>query len=145
LGICTALLAPVLFTSSASAQVWEETCREGETCTVPATRPIRYGLEGLFNYGVASGTFQCNSRTFGDPAPNRRKSCYAYFTADELAGRQRERNKDQRIRTLEQEVQTLRADLSEANLELEDLYRELRRNRPRGRGPGRGPGRDPFR
>jgi hypothetical protein len=142
LGVGVALLALAVSPSPASSQVWERICQEGTTCTVSGTRPIRYGADGRFNYGVASGSVQCSNRTFGDPASNQSKNCYAYYTAEEIANRQQTRNKDERIRALEQEVQAVRAELAEANAELEDLYREFRRDRRRpGRREGQGPGR----
>jgi hypothetical protein len=137
LGIGIVLLALTANPSPASSQVWEQICSEGTTCPVSGTRPVRYGADGRFNYGVASGSVHCSDRTFGDPTANRSKSCYAYFTADEIATRHQIRNKDERIRALEQEIQATRAELDEANAELEDLYREFRRERRRPARPER--------
>lgn len=131
LGVCAIALAGATFSFPAAAQNWTEFCSEGDTCDVLGTRPVRYGANGKFNYGVASRIVRCDDRTFGDPAPDATKRCSAYYTAEELVNLNASRDKDARIRALEQEVQATQAELEEANAELDELYRELRRDRRR--------------
>lgn len=130
-GACALGLASALLSSPAEAQVWEEICKEGNTCRVVGTRPIRYGADDKFRYGVATRVVHCNNDAFGDPAPNVLKHCYAYYTAEERANRKAAKDQGERIRALEEEVVALQGDLDKANAEIDGLYRELRRERRR--------------
>jgi hypothetical protein len=127
-----ATAAGILFIPSVSpalGQSWEQLCLEGASCKVHGTRPIRYGAEGRFNYGVATGSVQFEDKTFGDPTPNVSKRCDAYYTLEETATRKSLRSKDDRIRALEQELQAKQAQLDEVNAEVTELHRELRDRR----------------
>ncbi len=45
-------------------------CKTNETCSLSQTTNVAYGASGLFTYKVLSGSFVCNTATFGvDPNP----------------------------------------------------------------------------
>lgn len=45
-------------------------CKSDQTCSVTSPTNVAYGAAGLFTYKVLSGTFVCNTATFGtDPNP----------------------------------------------------------------------------
>ena len=71
----------------------------------------------------------CSRETFCDPAPGVAKSCYAYFTTKEKAVLNSLDKKDERVKALQEQVGLMTNELDEANAELDDLYRELRRER----------------
>ncbi|MEM7335386.1 MAG: Ig-like domain-containing protein [Chloroflexota bacterium] len=68
---------------------WIHCAYEDETCTVPETAIVRYGVPGAYNYieGVTD-TVECDNATFGDPAPGQAKTCayWAGETAPDFGG-----------------------------------------------------------
>lgn len=57
-------------------EVWTNCATENAQCTPPdLPRRVRYGANGSYAFGTASGTFNCNNATFGDPIKGVRKSC----------------------------------------------------------------------
>jgi probable HAF family extracellular repeat protein len=61
---------------------WTYCANEGQTCTVPTSRQVRYGANGVFSYRTAAGAFECGNAVFGDPVPGVDKTC-SY--ADDMA------------------------------------------------------------
>ena len=63
---------------------WPQCATEGGKCYVPSGTLVRYGVGASWVYGTASGAFDCNNATFGDPAQGTRKGCY--FNTPSLPG-----------------------------------------------------------
>lgn len=70
-----AAAALLVVASSASAATdrpsgYTTLCKSDQTCSVTTSTNVAYGAAGLFTYKVISGTFVCNTATFGvDPNP----------------------------------------------------------------------------
>src|SRR5688500_18384535 len=62
-------LGAIALAGSASAanrpSGWTTICKEGQTCTVAANTTVAMGRADQFLYKVLSGSFGCNSTTFG--------------------------------------------------------------------------------
>lgn len=71
------LAAVVLFSSQpASAGEWIACAGENQTCKVPGTRMVRYGVDDQWSMKKATDRIQCSNDIFGDPAPGKSKACY---------------------------------------------------------------------
>lgn len=60
----------------AYADEWIACAGENQTCKVPGTRMVRYGVGDQWSLKKATDRIQCNNDIFGDPAPGRGKACY---------------------------------------------------------------------
>lgn len=70
-----------------STETWTLCAAEGQTCTVPATAMVRYGIEGKYLYKTVSGSIGCNNTQWTDPAVGIVKHCdYASATTTAAAG-----------------------------------------------------------
>lgn len=57
-------------------ETWTRCADEGEICTTPLYRMVRYGVPGSFNVILATSTsIECSNVVFGDPAFNHAKYC----------------------------------------------------------------------
>ena len=73
------ITALVLFTAASTAFAasnrpsgYTTICKSNQTCTVPSTTNVAYGAAGKFVYKILSGSFVCNTATFGsDPNPSK--------------------------------------------------------------------------
>ncbi len=54
---------------------------ENGTCAVSGTQMVAYGINGGFNYQLASSSVACSNSTFGDPMPGLVKSCFVPTSA----------------------------------------------------------------
>lgn len=55
---------------------WVQSAVEGERLNFTGTRLVRFGANGSFSYGTFSGGVDCNTSTFGNPAPGAAKACW---------------------------------------------------------------------
>jgi hypothetical protein len=65
----------LLVTAPAGADGWTQCAAEGEVCTVPGARQVRYGANGSYGYKSATGSIACSNDVFGDPVWGVVKSC----------------------------------------------------------------------
>jgi pectate lyase-like protein len=65
--IAVSVLAAVGSTASAANRPsgWTTICKEGQTCSVAANTNVAFGRADQFRYKILSGSFGCNSTTFG--------------------------------------------------------------------------------
>ena len=76
-----------LASAPVSADGWTVCASEGEVCTVPSARQVRYGSNGSYTYQSVSESIPCNNATFSNPASSLRKSCeYAPDNAAPVSG-----------------------------------------------------------
>lgn len=54
---------------------WTSCAVEGALCSVPGTREVRYGANGLYATKIVTGGVWCKNWAFGDPAPKVAKTC----------------------------------------------------------------------
>lgn len=54
---------------------WTFCANEDGVCNFSGTMQVRYGLNGIYAYRIATGTIPCNNQTFGDPYPGANKIC----------------------------------------------------------------------
>lgn len=54
---------------------WTRCADEGQTCNVPISAVVRFGVPGDYHYRQVSGSVRCDSRGFGDPRPGVLKAC----------------------------------------------------------------------
>lgn len=54
---------------------WMSCASEGGVCRFNGEGMVRFGADGRYAFRVANGRVDCNTRSFGDPAPGLRKSC----------------------------------------------------------------------
>jgi hypothetical protein len=74
-----------VFTGAAGADGWTQCAAEGEVCTTPGARQVRYGVDGKYLYQNVSGPVGCNNGSFGDPIYGMVKSCQ-YAAPGTVAG-----------------------------------------------------------
>jgi len=155
LALCCLLAAP-----PARAQAWIDICAEGQICNIDGTRLIRFGVNGAYVYGAATGRLFCSVEAYGDPAPGAPKACAYQMTRTEqdLNGAIAQRDqqiqalnaaiaprdqqiqalsaavgqRDQQIQALQAQAADLQAQLDEANAELDRYERIIRRVRRSG-------------
>lgn len=60
---------------SASAQSWTFCAAENALCRVNGHSVVRFGVGDRFEHRDVNRPVMCNIRTFGDPAPGRKKDC----------------------------------------------------------------------
>jgi len=60
---------------SAPAATWTACASENGTCSFSGTREVRYGSGTTFVSKTATGSIACSNAVFGDPTPNKVKSC----------------------------------------------------------------------
>lgn len=60
---------------AAAQSDWTFCSDEGETCHVGSHAIVRFGTPGRWAHKQVNGEVRCDTRTFGDPSPQRRKSC----------------------------------------------------------------------
>ncbi len=72
--------APAPAPAPAPASGWVTCANEGGTCTVPGTRPVRYGARDKYRYGTVTGSIACTNAVWGDPIVGVAKTC-AYVPA----------------------------------------------------------------
>jgi hypothetical protein len=77
----------LLVTAPAGADGWTQCAAEGEVCTVPGARQVRYGANGSYTYQNVTADITCNNATFDDPAPGADKSCQYAPAGVTVAGR----------------------------------------------------------
>lgn len=77
----------LLATAPAGADGWTQCAAEGEICTVPGARQVRYGANGSYTYQNVTTDIPCNNATFDDPAPGDAKSCQYAPAGVTVAGR----------------------------------------------------------
>lgn len=70
-GLCLALLPLV----SQAQTDWAPCADEGQQCRFSGEALVRYGAEGKYAFRLARNRITCDNDEFGDPAPNRPKSC----------------------------------------------------------------------
>ena len=58
-----------------SSDLFTACANEGQTCSFPGTREVRFGANGQWVSRTATGSIACNPATFGDPLPNVVKRC----------------------------------------------------------------------
>ena len=62
--------------SDSYAQAWIACASENQICNLPGPAIVRYGSDGRYaTQQVGVRSIPCDSATFGDPAPRKRKSC----------------------------------------------------------------------
>lgn len=80
-GVATTALAlwAVAGTSPAQAQAagWRYCAGEGQTCSLDGRGMVRFGVPGRWANKFSDGDIRCDTDTFGDPAPGRKKTCEA--------------------------------------------------------------------
>ncbi len=54
---------------------WTKCANENQTCTVPGTTQVRYGLNGTWVTLTATNAIGCDNGVFGDPLPGADKIC----------------------------------------------------------------------
>jgi hypothetical protein len=74
-----------VFTGTAGADGWTQCAAEGEICTTPGARQVRYGADGKYAYQNVNGPVGCNNGTFGDVLYGAFKSCQ-YAATDTVVG-----------------------------------------------------------
>jgi hypothetical protein len=77
----------LLVTAPAGADGWTQCAAEGEVCTVPGARQVRYGANGSYTYQNVTADITCNNATFDNPAPGAEKSCQYAPAGVTVAGR----------------------------------------------------------
>ncbi|MGH9886045.1 MAG: MGH1-like glycoside hydrolase domain-containing protein, partial [bacterium] len=60
-----------------SSDLYTACASEGQTCTFPGTKEVRFGANGQWVTRIATGSIACTNATFGDPIPNVVKRCEA--------------------------------------------------------------------
>ena len=85
-GASVANAAPADF-PLAGADGWTQCAAEGEVCSVPGTRQVRYGAGGSYTYQIAATDIGCNNATFDDPAVGLGKTCQYAPAGAVAAGR----------------------------------------------------------
>jgi len=50
-----------------AAETWVDCAAEGQTCTVPGTRNVRYGANGVYAYKTVTGSIDCGNKLWNDP------------------------------------------------------------------------------
>ena len=54
---------------------WTYCSNQWEVCNFSGTARVRYGVNGVYNYGTYTDTVNCNDNTFGDPVLYVQKHC----------------------------------------------------------------------
>jgi Fibronectin type III domain len=67
--------APSEVAQAVSTQTWTSCASENQTCSVPGTQLVRYGVDGAYFYKTVSGSIACNNAQWGDPAFLQVKHC----------------------------------------------------------------------
>jgi len=58
-----------------SSELFTGCGNEGQTCSFPGTKEVRFGANGQWSSQMATGSIACTVATFGDPVPNVVKRC----------------------------------------------------------------------
>lgn len=58
-----------------SSDLYTACAGEGQTCSFPGTKEVRFGANGQWVTRMATGSIACNNAAFGDPIPNVVKRC----------------------------------------------------------------------
>lgn len=58
-----------------SSDLYTACAGEGQTCSFPGTKEVRFGANGQWVTRTATGSIACTNATFGDPIPNVVKRC----------------------------------------------------------------------
>jgi hypothetical protein len=78
--------AMTLVSAPVSADGWTLCASEGEVCSVPGPRQVRYGANGSYAYQTVGDSIPCNNATFSDSASGRKTCEYAPDNAAPVAG-----------------------------------------------------------
>jgi Flp pilus assembly pilin Flp len=62
--------------TSNPAGAWIYCAAEGETCSFPGTKNVRYGENGYYYYRTFTNSTPCTNAVFGDPIYGTYKHCY---------------------------------------------------------------------
>jgi hypothetical protein len=82
LGVVALLLGVLPESALAQQTKWVWCAHEGDACSFPGSRPIRYGANDSFVQRTASGQIECTNAAFGqDPVPTVWKGCWYEDTA----------------------------------------------------------------
>lgn len=68
--VCTLVAPPALAQSD-----WQRCADEGSQCRFSGEALVRFGADGRYTFGVMRDGADCDTDTFGDPAPGVRKRC----------------------------------------------------------------------